>query len=133
MAARREVVTVGKPWEKTIAFSLGVVASGELLVTAGITARDAEGRVVGAGDIRHQITQCFENLGDVLRQAGADWGDVVKYTMYTTDIAAFSAARDLWERYFVDRPASTLVEVSKLVIPEMMVEIEAIARVRRAP
>jgi 2-iminobutanoate/2-iminopropanoate deaminase len=132
MASAREVVTVGKPWEKNVAFSLGVVASGPLLVTAGITARDPDGRVVGQGDIRAQIRQCFENLGDVLRKAGADYGDVVKYTMYTTDIAAFAAASDLWERYFVDRPASTLVEVSKLVNPEMMVEIEAIARVRQA-
>jgi 2-iminobutanoate/2-iminopropanoate deaminase len=84
---------------------------------------------VAPGNVRAQIEQCFRNLGDVLRAAGADYRDVVKYTMYTTDIAAFSEARDLWEKCFVDRPASTLIEVSRLVSPDMMVEIEAIARI----
>lgn len=123
----REPVTVGKPWERTVAFSLGVVTAGRLLYTAGITARDAAGRIVGAGDIRAQIEQCFQNLGDVLRTAGAGFGDVVKYTMYTTDIQAFRGHADLWQRHFVDRPASTLVEVRALAMPEMMVEIEAVA------
>lgn len=126
----RESVTVGKPWEHTVAFSLGVVTAGRLLYTAGITARDAAGHVVGAGDIRAQIEQCFQNLGDVLRAAGAGFGDVVKYTMYTTDIGAFRSHADAWQRYFVDRPASTLVEVRALALPEMMVEIEAVARLR---
>lgn len=125
----RDVITVGKPFEQRIPFSLGVVTEGRLIVTAGITARDPEGRVVAPGNVRAQIEQCFRNLGDVLRAAGADYRDVIKYTMYTTDIAAFAEARDLWETYFVDRPASTLVEVSRLVLPDMAVEIEAIARV----
>jgi 2-iminobutanoate/2-iminopropanoate deaminase len=124
---RREPLTVGKPWEKTIPFSLGVVTSGRTLHTAGITARDPEGKLVGVGDIRRQIEQCFKNLGDVLRTAGADYGDVVKYTMYTTDIEGFGRHADLWRRYFVNRPASTLVEVRRLVMPEMLVEIEAVA------
>ena len=92
----RQPVTVGKPWERTIAFSLGVVTSGRVLHTAGITARDPEGRLVGPGDIRAQIEQCFKNLGDVLRAAGADYGDVVKYTMSTTDIEGFGKHADLW-------------------------------------
>ena len=125
----RDVITVGKPFEQEIPFSLGVVTSGRLIVTAGITAREPDGRVVAPGNVRAQIEQCFRNLGDVLRAAGADYRDVVKYTMYTTDIAAFSEARDLWEKCFVDRPASTLIEVSRLVSPDMMVEIEAIARI----
>jgi 2-iminobutanoate/2-iminopropanoate deaminase len=126
----RDPVTVGKPWEKTIAFSLGVVSEGRMLHTAGITARDADGKLVGAGDMRAQIEQCFRNVGDVLRAAGADYGDVVKWTMYTTDIREFGKHADLWRSYFVDRPASTLVEVRALVLPEMMVEIEAVARAR---
>jgi enamine deaminase RidA (YjgF/YER057c/UK114 family) len=123
----REPLSVGKPWEKTIAFSLGVVSSGRLLHTSGITARDPNGTLVGVGDIRSQIEQCFKNVGDVLRAAGADFDDVVKWTMYTTDIEGFNRAGDLWRSYFKDRPASTLVEVRRLVHPDMLVEIEAVA------
>jgi enamine deaminase RidA (YjgF/YER057c/UK114 family) len=127
----RESLSVGKPWEKTVAFSLGVVSTGRLLHTAGITARDPNGALVGVGNIRAQIEQCFRNVGDVLRVAGADFDDVVKWTMYTTDIDGFSRESDLWLGYFKDRPASTLVEVRRLVHPDMLVEIEAIAVLER--
>jgi enamine deaminase RidA (YjgF/YER057c/UK114 family) len=122
----REVVVVDKPWVAKVPFAQGVIASGRLLFTSGITARDRDGKLVAPNDVEAQIEKCFENLGDVLRQAGADFSDVVKYTMYTTDIAAFQAAGDAWHRHFVDDPGSTLVEVSALVIPEMVVEIEAV-------
>ncbi|HEY5636897.1 MAG TPA: RidA family protein [Burkholderiales bacterium] len=124
---RREVIEVDKPWTRTIGFSMGVVTQGRTLFTAGITARDPEGKLVGAGDMRAQIEQCFRNVGDILRAAGADFGDVVKWTMFTTDIDAFSKHADVYRRHFVNRPASTLVEVPRLVMPEMLVEIEAIA------
>ena len=130
----RDVIEVDKPWVKAIPFSLGVASDDRLLFTAGITARDPEGKVVGVGDIRAQIVQCFNNVGDVLRAAGADFGDVLKWTMYTTDIVAFGKHAEVWRSYFIDKPASTLVEVSRLALPEMLVEIEAIARVpRKAP
>lgn len=122
----REVVGVDKPWVNSIAFSQGVIAEGRMLFTAGITARDPDGNLVGAGDIRKQIEQCFHNVGDVLRAAGADYGDVVKWTMYTTDIDAFSEHADVYRSYFIDKPASTLIEVSRLAVPEMVVEIEAV-------
>lgn len=125
----RDVIDVDKPWVKDIAFSLGVASDDRLLFTAGITARDLEGRVVGVGDIRAQIEQCFRNVGDVLHAAGADFGDVLKWTMYTTDIVAYSTHGDVWRRYFINKPASTLLEVSRLMLPEMLVEIEAVARV----
>lgn len=125
----RRSVEVDKPWHKSIAFAQGVIADGELLFTAGITARDPDGNVVGAGDMRRQIEQCFANLGDVLAAAGAGFGDVVKYTMYTTDIDAFSQHADVYRRHFVDRPASTLIGVSRLASPDMLVEIEAVVRV----
>lgn len=125
----RDVIAVDKPWVKEIAFSLGVASDDKLLFTAGITARDPEGRVVGVGDIRAQIEQCFRNVGDVLHAAGADYGDVLKWTMYTTDIVAYGKHGEVWRRYFVNKPASTLIEVSRFVVPEMLVEIEAVARV----
>lgn len=123
----RQPLSVGKPWEQTIAFSLGVVSAGRLLHTAGVTARDPSGALVGAGDMRAQIEQCFANVGDVLKAAGARYEDVVKWTMYTTDIDAFNRESDVWRRYFKNRPASTLVEVRRLVDPAMLVEIEAVA------
>lgn len=129
----RTVIEVDKPWVRTIAFSLGVASDGPLLFTAGVTARDPHGKVVGVGDMRAQIEQCFLNVGDVLRAAGADYGDVLKWTMYTTDIDAYQQHRDVWHRYFVDRPASTLIEVRRFVVPEMLVEIEAVARMPRRP
>lgn len=125
----RDVIDVNKPWVKDIAFSLGVASDDPLLFTAGITARDNEGKIVGAGDIRAQIEQCFRNVGDVLHAAGADYGDVLKWTMYTTDIVAFSRHGDAWRKYFINKPASTLIEVSRFIEPEMLVEIEAVARI----
>ena len=123
----RRALTLGRGFEKKVVFSLGVVSSGRLLHTAGITARDAEGDVVGAGDMRAQVKQCFENVGSVLAAAGAGFADVVKYTIYTTNIDLFeTTTRDLRFPYFVDRPACTLVEVSRLIDPKMMVEIEAV-------
>ena len=65
----RTVLTLGKHFETTVPFSLGVISAGRLLHTAGITARDASGTVVGEGDMRAQVAQCFANLGDILQNA----------------------------------------------------------------
>ncbi len=127
----RTVVAVDKPWVKKAAFSQGVIAEGKMLFTAGITARDPDGNLVGANDMRAQIEQCFRNVGDVLREAGADYGDVVKWTMYTTDIDAFSQHADVYRSHFIDNPASTLIEISRLAVPEMLVEIEAVVLLRQ--
>jgi len=122
----RTHIDVDKPWHRSIPFAQGVVVSGRALHTAGITARDPEGKVVGAGDLRRQMEVCFENLGDVLAAAGRSFDDLVKIVMYTTDIDTFNEHADVWRRYFGGRPASTLVEVSRLALPEMLVEIEAV-------
>jgi enamine deaminase RidA (YjgF/YER057c/UK114 family) len=104
-----------------------VVGEGRILFTAGITARDSDGAVIGQGDMRAQMELCFRNVGDVLRAAGTDFGNVLKWTMYTTDIDEFSKNADVYKRYFINSPASTLVEVRRLISPEMLVEIEAVA------
>jgi enamine deaminase RidA (YjgF/YER057c/UK114 family) len=123
----RKPLELGRGFEKKVFFSLGVVSSGRMLHTAGITARDADGEIVGVGDIRAQVAQCFANLKDILGAAGATFGDVVKYTIFTTDIDAFNEeTRDVRSPFFVDRPACTLVQVSRLIDPRMMVEIEAV-------
>ncbi len=123
----RQVIKVGKPWEGTALFSLGVVTSGRTLHTAGVTARDPNGRLVGAGDLREQLAQCFRNLNDILAAAGATFEDVVKYTIFTTDIDRYMReSLEVRAPYFGAKPAATLVQVSRLVDPEMLVEIEAI-------
>lgn len=130
----KTILNLGKPWEDTVLFSLGVVTSaGALLHTAGVTARDPSGALVGVGDIRRQTQQCFDNLDDILIAAGARFDDVVKYTIYTTDIEHFNTeTRALRAPYFRGRPAATLVEVRRLIHPDMLVEIEAVVRVPEA-
>lgn len=124
----RESLKLGKKFEDTVPFALGVLCSGRMLYTAGITARDADGKIVGKGDMRAQVVQCLANLSDILSAAGGSWDDVVKYTFFTTDIARFNGVgRELWGPYFLSRPASTLVEVRKLLDPDMLIEIEVIA------
>jgi enamine deaminase RidA (YjgF/YER057c/UK114 family) len=123
----RQALQLGKHFETTVPFSLGVISSGRMLHTAGITARDANGEVVGAGDMRAQVSQCFANLADILKAAETSFERVVKFTIFTTDIDRFNSdTRDIRFPYFSGRPAATLVEVSKLVDPRMLVEIEAI-------
>jgi len=85
------------------------------------------GDVVGADDMRKQVTQVFANLRDVIEAAGGSFDNIVKYTIFTTDIDRFNKdTRDIRFPYFSGRPGATLVEVSKLVDPRMLVEIEAI-------
>jgi 2-iminobutanoate/2-iminopropanoate deaminase len=102
---------------------------GNLLFLAGQVARDAQGQLVGKGDILAQTRQVMDNLTTMLRAAGADWGSVVKTNTYTTDIVAYrQTTASLRRSYLVDPPpASTLVEVKALADPDFMVEIEAIA------
>jgi len=102
------------------------VATGSLLFTSGITARKGDGSIDGVGDMRRQMEVCFANMAAVLENAGAGWEDMVKITMYTTDIDRFSEHADVWRGHFTGRPGSTLVEVSRLATPEMLVEIEAV-------
>lgn len=86
----RTSLNLGKTWERNVPFSLSVVASGKSLYTAGITSRDDEGQIVGENDMRQQVAQCFANLGAVLEATGTTWGNVVKYTIYTTDIEDYA-------------------------------------------
>ena len=124
-----ERVTTGKALEKTMLHGPGVIASGRTLHTSGIVARDDDGNVVGIGDMAAQLEQIWRNLADILEAAGAtgaDFSRVVKFTIYVTDMDEYLRVRDISNPYYIDKPAATLVEVSRLASPEMMVEIEAI-------
>ena len=121
-----ERISTGKRWEDTILHGMGVVSSGRTLQTSGIVARDGDGNVVGLGDMTAQIDQVWKNLGDILEAAGAEFSRVIKYTIYVTDMDSYLRARRASDRYYIDKPAATLVEVSRLASPEMMIEIEAV-------
>ena len=89
----RQNIASGKKSQVANAHSASIRASGEFLFTSGITPRDENGDLVGAGDMAMQIRQTLSNLEDVLQAGGAGFGDVVKFTVFVTDIESFVSAR----------------------------------------
>ena len=115
-------------------YSHGMVApGGEIVVVAGQVGMDRKGRLVGPGDVAAQTKQTFENIRAVLEAAGATMGQVARFQTFLThaaDIEGFmQARREVFPRYFQDRvyPPNTILVVSRLVQPELLVEIEAMA------
>jgi reactive intermediate/imine deaminase len=107
------------------------VEAGPLLFLAGQIAVDAQGNLVGAGDLRAQARQVLENIRTILKTQGADMADVVNVTVYVTDMRAFHEIADIRLEYFPSNgPASAIVEVSKLALPELLIEISAVAAIR---
>jgi 2-iminobutanoate/2-iminopropanoate deaminase len=98
------------------------------LYLAGQLARDEQGQTVGVGDIRAQTAKVIENIRTILRAEGGDLRNLVKLTVFTTDMRYFDAIVEVRRRYFTDDlPASTIVEVNKLAQPDLLIEIEAVA------
>ena len=104
------------------------VRAGDLLFVSGIVAVDAEGQLVGGDDVVAQTRHVFANLRAVLEAAGCSFEDVVKVTIFLTDVEDRPRINPLRQEAFgTARPASTLVEVSRLAVPGAKVEIEAVA------
>ena len=104
------------------------VRFGDLLFVSGCAPIDAEGNLVGANDVVSQTRQVLNNMKMVLEGAGANFANVVSVTIYLTDVAERPKIDPVRAEFFGEtKPASTLVEVSALAIPDMKVEIEAIA------
>jgi reactive intermediate/imine deaminase len=104
------------------------VAAGGLLFVSGIVPVDERRELVGGEDVVVQARQVFENMRDVLAAAGCSFADVVKVTIFLTDVADRPLVNPVRQEVFGDtRPASTLVEVSALVIPGAKIEVEAVA------
>jgi 2-iminobutanoate/2-iminopropanoate deaminase len=108
------------------------VRFGDLLFVSGLTAHDEKGVLVGEGDAAEQTRQILENLGKVLEAAGATFADILKVTVFLTDIDDRTSINPIRQRFFgAAKPASTLVEVSRLALPGMKVEIEAVVGLPR--
>jgi enamine deaminase RidA (YjgF/YER057c/UK114 family) len=122
----RTGVDIDSKYYRDLPFASAVKVSGQLLFTAGITARDDNGDIVGAGDMAKQFEQVFLRLSQVAAAAGTNFDHMVKVTIFVTDIDRAYADPSQWRRYFSGRPASTLVEVSSLKGPDVLVEVEAV-------
>lgn len=123
----RKRIASGAPWEDLVGYSRAVVA-GNLVEVSGTTATDEEGNVVGPGDPYRQTVQALRNLLRALRRAGASPEHVVRTRLFVTDIARWEeVGRAHAEVFGATRPATSMVEVPRLIHPDMMVEVEATA------
>ena len=121
----RSKVSSGAPWETQVAYSRAVRA-GRIVAVSGSAAVDEDGRLVGEGDMYVQARQCIEVIATALERAGGSLTDVVRTRMFVTDIERWAEAGRAHQEAFGDvMPATSMVEVSRLIDPRMLIEIEA--------
>ncbi len=113
---------------KALSHYTDAVRYGDLLFISGIVALDEDNEVIAPGDVVGQTEAIFQTIGAILQQAGGSFADILKVNLYLTDITDREKINPVRQKYFgATRPASTLVQVSALVLPELLIEIEAVA------